>query len=191
MKSIGNTTYDESEGEELIQKQRSLNVELVAQAKAHKKLLQVKGGTELLSKLEEILYEIEQMNESLMLTIKTSKSVFYNLKNLYTTMIDLKAYFIALEKKSIMLSKSKIKQQILQYYLHLRTKGTQLETSVTLEVVTRGQLSSSNLPRENSELYNLGISYYYGLGGNPKNHIIAMENFTEAAKEGKESIVSL
>ena len=64
----------------LIEELNDLVVELKTEGGQHSKLSQVKGGEELLMRLDELQYEVECWSDKIINTIKNSQSVLYNLR---------------------------------------------------------------------------------------------------------------
>jgi len=169
----------------LIHDFNKLILELKNSAEHNDKLLSISGGEDLLQHMEEILFETTVWSKNIASTID-SPSVYYALKTLHTTLGELKVYLNELEKKSFIFSRSKVKAKIQKYYHTIRAKCTQLETSMTLILVNKQGAGGSSTPviATPSELYNIGVCYFHGLRGMPKNYVTAMEKFVLAAKEG-------
>ena len=106
-------------------------------------------------------------------TIKSVTSLQFSL---YKTCVDIKAYFVALQKKNLTISKFKIKQKIAFFTVELRAKAIQLETAVTFEILTTKGATVIVGPSP-PDCYTAGINYYYGLEGKPKNHVTAFKKF--------------
>jgi hypothetical protein len=174
----------EIDGVQLINDTKELAVKLIESAQEHTKLGSIKGSDELILKLDELLNEFREQTDKIEETIKTSRTVFHNLKSLHVTMVDVKQYFEDVNNsRTLMFSKSKFKRQIQLLYQTLRSKCTQLMTSVSL-VLLSGKPVEEKPSAPNSELYTLGLNYYFGLAGRPKNYTRSFEKFIQAAEQG-------
>jgi hypothetical protein len=170
----------------LIVETKTLASNLRAAADEQHYLRNIKGSDELILKLEEIFTEIEEQSKKLIATIRTSKTVYHNLQSLYNSMLEVKLYFEELTKSKVLfISKNRHKRKVQLLYQTLRNKCTQLMTSVSLELLTlkTTPVEKPPPPTTSSELYNIGISFYYGIGGRPKNCTMAFEKFIQAAEQ--------
>lgn len=184
-KSNNNNTisaHSDDEITELINSTIQLASDLGNVAKENKKLISIVDNKELLTKLEEILEEIEEQNSKLILTIRTSKTVWNNLSHLLLSLQELNEYIAALNKKSLfLLSKNRIRKRILLFQQDLRARTTQLMTSISLELLSGNSNNDVVELVSTSELYNDAITYYYGLAGRPKNYVVAFGKFLVGA----------
>eukprot|EP01038_Epipyxis_sp_PR26KG_P005941 gene5941-8189_t len=168
----------------LIADTKALAIKLRILCDDQQKLSKIKGSDELINKLDEILLEIEEQTDKLSATIN-SRAVHDNLLSLKSTLNEVNDYFHELNKtKSMFLAKGHLKRRMQLLYQTLRSKCTQLMTSISLELLTGKQSTApSTLPKaSNLDIFYTGIAYYYGICGKPKNYAWAFEKFLNCAE---------
>ena len=117
------------------------NVDIVLQAiKANKNLPYLKGFALLEEAVLEVLRSLEEYEDRLLATIAASKGVSANLSSMVTSLHDVKKFLDKLGAKTFVFHQtSKLRAKISHFVHLLRSKSTQLLTSITLELLSQGQ----------------------------------------------------
>ena len=108
--------------------------------KANKNLPYLKGYGELEEAVFEVLGSLEEHEEGFIATITTSKGVSLAMSSLDTTFHDVETFLHKLGAKTFVFHQtSKLRAKISHFVHLLRSKSTQLLTSITLELLSQGQ----------------------------------------------------
>ena len=170
------------EAVDLIERVQGLAKVLRVTAADNKKLASLKGNEELIHRIDEVLLEIEEQADKIM-AVSASAAVMRDLTTLQSTMMEVKDFFELVNHASMFSSKHKMKLRMQNIYQSLRSRCTQLMTAVSLELLTKKPDDDAK-PKLGAELYLLGLNYYFGLAGKPRNFALAFEKFLEASELG-------
>jgi hypothetical protein len=98
--SINDTTTNDliNDGQRIALESHNLIEQIIEIAKENKRLLTIKGGAELMQHLDEVIYETDLWQTNIIETVSTSKNVYYCVKNLHSTFLELKVGCFHLEK---------------------------------------------------------------------------------------------
>ena len=142
--------------------------------------------------LTSCIFFTKEQSDKILVTVKTSVTVQYNLKSLHTSLQDVKSFFDGNPRQSFFGSKSKLQRRVQDFYHTLRAKCTQLMTSVSLELLTSGANSIVAAPSSPSvqarRVHMLlregetSLWGHHGRGG--MNHSVARSRFQQAADMG-------
>lgn len=169
-----------------IEQTKAMAASLRDSARDTKKLEKIKGNEELMHRIDEVLVEIEQQSSKIVAAIKINKSVLHDLTMLNDVMQEIVEFFAAVQKAFMFMSKSRLKLRMQNLYQSLRSRLTQVMAAVSLALLTEKPAKEAPSPTVSSEIYRLGLSYYYGLHGKPLNYTFAFEKFVQAAEYGEE-----
>jgi TPR repeat protein len=180
--------------EELIDKVVTKSQKLKFVAEEQPKLSLIKENGELIKKIDEMANELEEQKEKITSASSSSAQVKKNLETLFAAMEECLEYFDELNNTTVMfITKPKLKRKALAITQSLRSKTTQLLTSVTLELLlSQGnpdkpapippKLPLSDDPLTDAQEY---VLTFYGLAGRPINYARTVELATTAATEEK------
>lgn len=150
-----------------------------------KKLKAIKGNEELLHRINEVMVEIDLQSSKIVAAIKINKNVLQDLTMLKDVMEEIQEFFVAVQKAFMFMSKTKLKLRMQNLYQSLRARLTQVMAAVSLALLTEKPVKEPT-PKVSSEIYRIGLSYYYGINGKPMNYTFAFEKFVQAAEYGEE-----
>lgn len=170
---------------EVIDSVKRIANNLRANAEDQKKLKAIKGNEELLHRINEVMVEIDLQSSKIVAAIKINKNVLQDLTMLKDVMEEIQEFFVAVQKAFMFMSKTKLKLRMQNLYQSLRARLTQVMAAVSLALLTEKPVKEPT-PKVSSEIYRIGLSYYYGINGKPMNYTFAFEKFVQAAEYGDE-----
>jgi TPR repeat protein len=177
---------------ELIDKVITKSQKLKFVSEEQPKLSLIKENAELTKKINELVSELTAQKDKILSAANSSQQVKKNLETLFQAMDECLDYFEELNNTTVMfITKPKLKRKAVAITQSLRSKVTQLLTSVTLELLlTQGspetpapvkkKAALSDDPLTDAQEYCLS---YYGLAGRPVNYTRAVELATTAATQ--------
>lgn len=176
---------EDEERLQLIDRTKQLAVTTLAEAKANVKLGNIKGSADMINRIEEVSRDLEAQTKNILATMKSSALVVELLDTLRISLEEIHFYFEIVDKAGIFTSKAKLKRAMEKHYQTLTARCTQLLATVSLELLTDKPEPVS--PQVSSELFNMGLNFFYGINGKPKNYTYAFEKFVQAAEFGEEN----
>jgi hypothetical protein len=178
---------------EVLKLTKSLAKEVRQAADVQSKLPLLKSSQELITKIDEILVDVEEQAHRIEETMVTSSTVFGNLKSLCHSIQEVHEFFTILNETKIMFfAKSKLNKRLLLLQQNLRQKCTQLLTSVSLELFKIQELAATKIPEVKQEVkVNKdvltecleGHKFYYGIF-TQINYERAFKHYIYAAERG-------
>lgn len=185
-------------GPDLVRRTKRTVEDLRGAAAEHNKLILLKGSSELISNIHEVLRDIDEQSGKILLTINSSATIYDKLKSLLDTINDISAFFEEVKgTKFMVFAKGKLKRHMVIHYQQLKSKCTDLMSAVSLELLTNKDLLTPepvsmaapvpvNAPIDDSALleqkYLDGCFSFYGID-RPKNFNIAFDLFLYAAEK--------
>jgi hypothetical protein len=172
---------------EMLKLTSELMSEVRAESSRQLKLPKIDGSGELLSKLDEILSEIETQFERIADTIHTSDMVHAGVLSLCKSVQKVHEFFKKLSGTNFLMFKKKaLKKELALLNNDLRHRSTQITAALSLELLnSRVQTPvQTNTVAEDTDLdsrYRKGEQFYYGINGD-KNYTLAFEHFLYAAE---------
>lgn len=155
-------------------------------AEEHQKLNLLKENEGLLQAINEMHAELVQQQENITSTLLASSTIQGNLNSLCSSWVDIFNYFDELQNTTVLfLTKPKLKRKAVAVTQALRSKGTQLMTNVTLELLLRKQPETVQEESTSDIVYQLPAfyKYYYGVAGSPVNYTMAYTKARESAEK--------
>lgn len=170
----------------------------------HKHLISVKDSDQLIAKVKELKGELDDYEERLQSTLETSHNVRSNMESLISSLHDLDLFLVDLAKKrTLFFIMSSLGRKVQNFHHIIRSKTTQLLTSVTLELLTRPPpdntqpiLTEKTVEPDDMEAevermkstavssaLHLGRSYLWGIQ-RPQNYVMAVQHLQVAVDGG-------
>lgn len=141
-----NTSSPETSSIDILDETLLLALQLKKCAENNQKLSALKGYEELLNKIAELVLELNAQTEHIVTAYSTASSVRNGLHSLHTTLLDIHDLFDEIENTAVFfMNKSRFKRKMKHLETSLRTKSTQLTTSITLELMLASKSSSANI----------------------------------------------
>lgn len=161
-------------------------------AEEHPKLSLIKENAELVKKIDELGIELEEQKDKITKALfgaEHASTVEKNIKSLALCIEDCLSYFDELNNTTVMfLTKPKLKRKAETLTQSLRSKMTQLLTSVTLELLLQSSGDGKPTPQpkilSDEKDWPDYYTYFYGLLGHPINYSIVVESSLAGAEEG-------
>ena len=161
-------------------------------AEEHPKLSLIKENAELVKKIDELGIELEEQKEKITKALfgaEHASTVEKNIKSLALCIEDCLSYFDELNNTTVMfLTKARLKRKAEMLTQSLRSKMTQLLTSVTLELLLQSSGDGKPTPQpkilSDEKDWPDYYTYFYGLLGHPVNYSIVVESSLAGAEEG-------
>mmetsp|Transcript_19348 Transcript_19348/g.36065 ORF Transcript_19348/g.36065 Transcript_19348/m.36065 type:complete len:890 (-) Transcript_19348:227-2896(-) len=172
---------------ELLELTRELMSEVRADAARQLKLPKIDRSTDLLSKLDEILGEIETEFDRIAQTIQTSSMVHHGVVSLCKSVQKVHKFFETLNATSFLIFKKKsLNKELALLNNDLRHQSTQITSALSLELLKREVTPQVTVarPPEDTNLesrYQKGEQFYYGINVD-RNYTLAFEHFLYAAE---------
>ena len=169
---------------DLLKTTKELIQEVRQSAAVQLKLPKIDGSSELISKLDEILNEVEEEFDRIAATIHSSDLVHTSVVSLCKTVQKVNEFFTTLNSTKLLVFKKKgLKKKLALLNNDLRHRSTQITASLSLELLN-GRNSTIVDEFEDVDLesrYRKGENFLYGIGGE-KNYTLAFEHFKFAAE---------
>jgi hypothetical protein len=156
----------------LIKEVTTLAERLRAAAMESSKLTKLKGSSELITRIVEVLTEIDQQSSKVLLAMRTSPTVENDLNLLREALLKVEDFFGSVNKAHWFTSKYKLRVAMQNNHQTLRARCTQLLAGVSLALLSKS-----------SDIYTSALNYFYGINGSPLNYSFAFERFLRAADE--------
>ena len=169
------------------------------EANEQTKVQKLEGGRQLVTKIDEVILELEEQNSWILEAAESSKIVHSNLRILHDALNDIHKFLLSSKSTSLTLFKGSLTKSVILLQTHLRSKQTQLMTSVSLEILAkqhRQNAAENRLPihevekeiKEDLTLkpevnFNNAVKHYHGIG-QEKNYNLAFTQFKSAAEDG-------
>lgn len=105
-------------------------------AEDHRKLANLKGNEEFLTKIEELILGITAQRENILLTAQSSTGVMACLTSIESTLVATQDFFDEVSNTTVLFfSKTRLKRKMKSLQQSLQSTSTQLMTSITLELL--------------------------------------------------------
>jgi hypothetical protein len=172
---------------ELLQLTSDLVSEIRIDSVRQLKLPKIEGSNELLSKLDEILSEIETQFERIADTIHTSDMVYNGVLSLCKTVQKVHDFFKKLSSTNFLIFKKKgLKKELALLNNDLRHRSTQITAALSLELLNGREAPPipTKIAADDTDLdarYRKGEQFFYGINGD-RNYTLAFEHFLFAAE---------
>lgn len=160
------------------------------------KLPKITGSSELLSKLDEILSEIETQFERIADAIHTSDMVHSGVLSLCKSVQNVHEFFKKLSDTNFLIFKKKgLKKQLALLSNDLRHRSTQITAALSLELLNNRAQPPVPIKEEAEDTdldsrYRKGEKFFYGINED-RNYTLAFEHFLYAAERHHRKSMSM
>ena len=171
----------------LLQQTKDMISELRLEASSQLKLPKIEGSNELLTKLDEILREVETEFDRIADTIYNSDMVYSGVLSLCKSAQRVHEYFGKLRGTNFLLFKKKsLKKELASINNDLRHRSTQITAALSLELLNsrvQSPILNKNVVEDTDvdSRYRKGENYYFGLDCD-RNYTLAFEHYIYAAE---------